>query len=82
MKTIDNLDKLNSYPDYLREYFYTMIRPVLTVLLLIFSKFLNDKSFQRSFLRDAQQWLDNIGLNKRDKISGIHKCFSYPRFRK
>ena len=80
MKTIDDLGKLNNYPDYLREYFYTMIRPVLTVLLLIFSKFLNDKSFQRSFLRDSKQWLDKIRLNKRDKISGIRKCFSYPRF--
>ena len=47
--SIDLLE-LNNYPHYYREYFYSLIRPVLTILLMISIKYLRD-----GFLRETMQ---------------------------
>ena len=54
-----NLEKLNQYPEYLTEYFYTLVRPILTVLLAASIKLIRDQRYRNTMVKEIRNILQN-----------------------
>ena len=53
-----DLELLNSYPLCLKEYFHTLIRPVLTALLMVVSQLAMNKKLRNIFKSELRDWLN------------------------
>ena len=52
-----NLESFNRYPDLLGEYFYTLVRPVVTILFAAGGKILSDKSLRKVLKKEMKRFL-------------------------
>jgi len=54
-----NLEELNKYPECLSEYFYTLVRPILTVLLAGCIKLIRDQRYRNTMVKEIRNMLQN-----------------------
>ena len=52
-----NLEKLNQYPECLTEYFYTLMRPILTILLAGSIKLIRDERYRNTMVKEIRNLL-------------------------
>jgi len=53
-----NLEMLNQYPECLTEYFYTLIRPILTVSLACSIKLIRDHHYRNALAKEIRNMMD------------------------
>jgi hypothetical protein len=53
-----NLEMLNQYPECLTEYFYTLIRPILTVFLACSIKLIRDHHYRNALAKEIRNMMD------------------------
>ena len=62
-----DLETFNQYPECLHEYYFTLIRPVFAVLVIIVSKIISDKYLQNVFVRELKDFFNNLIFAQRKK---------------
>jgi hypothetical protein len=54
------LETLNEYPNYLVEYFYTLLRPVIGTLLCVCSKLISDPKARKFLFKEFMSGMKKI----------------------
>ena len=55
-----DLNTFNSYPDCLHEYYFTLIRPVFFVIVILLNKIISDKELQKLLWREVKDVFANL----------------------